>query len=28
VWSIRFPGEALHRGAGISAIKVDGAREW
>ena len=28
VWSIRFPGEALHRGAGISVIKVGEAEQW
>jgi len=28
VWSIRFPGEVLHRGAGISVVKVGEARVW
>lgn len=28
VWSVRFPGEALHRGAGVSAVKVGEARQW
>lgn len=28
VWSIRFPGETLHRGAGISVVKVGEAQQW
>jgi len=28
VWSLRFPGEMLHRGAGMSAVKVGEARQW
>jgi SAM-dependent methyltransferase len=28
VWSMRFPGEPLPRGAGVSVIKVGEARRW